>query len=74
MLYIFKPCRLPNGQRADDVGLQSACEEATVCRKVHITLHSSQNQPFWLKSECTEPGTVQFLTKIVTQPKNFLIV
>ena len=32
--------------RADDVGLQSACDEATPCHKAHITLHSSKNQPF----------------------------
>jgi hypothetical protein len=40
------------------VGLQSACDEATLCHKAHITLHSSKNQPFWLKSVCTEPGAI----------------
>jgi hypothetical protein len=32
--------------RADDVGLQSACEEATVCHKAHIASNSSKNQLF----------------------------
>ena len=32
--------------RANDVGLQSTCDEATLCHKAHITLHSSKNQPF----------------------------
>ena len=32
--------------RADDVGLQSTCEEATVCHKSHIASHSTKNQSF----------------------------
>jgi hypothetical protein len=40
------------------VGLQSACDEATLCHKAHIALHSSKNQPFWLKSACTEPAAI----------------
>jgi hypothetical protein len=32
--------------RAYDVGLQSTCEEGTMCHKAHIALHSSKINPF----------------------------
>jgi hypothetical protein len=45
--------------RANDVGLESACGEATICHKAHIALHSSKNQPFSLKSVCMEPDRME---------------
>jgi hypothetical protein len=32
--------------RADDVGLQSACDEVILCHKAHVASHSSKHQPF----------------------------
>jgi hypothetical protein len=38
---------------SNDVGHESAHEEAIICHKAHITSHSSRSPPFWLKSAWT---------------------